>query len=56
MTKKNFQYLFNTSDIRFEDKRMAIFLPDKQHKQKLLKILQKLEKEVKKYENKKFAL
>jgi hypothetical protein len=48
--------LFNTSDIRFEDKKMSIFIPDKQHKHKLLKVFQKIEKEVIKNENKKFAL
>jgi hypothetical protein len=44
--------LFNISDIRFEYDKVAFFIPDKQlHKQKILKILQKVEREVKKYES-----
>jgi len=43
--------LFNISDFRFEYDKVAFFIPDKQHKYKLLKILQKVEKEVKKYES-----
>ncbi|MFZ8802758.1 MAG: hypothetical protein ACO2PO_07195 [Candidatus Calescibacterium sp.] len=41
--------LFNISDFRFEYDKVAFFIPDEQlHKQKILKILQKIEKEVKK--------
>ena len=43
--------LFNISDFRFEYDKVAFFIPDKQlHKQKIQKILQKVEKEVKKHE------
>ena len=43
--------IFNISDIRFEYNKVAFFIPDEQHKYKLLKVLQKVEKGVKKYED-----
>jgi len=44
--------LFNIADFKFVYDKVSIFIPDKQlHKQKILKILQKIEKEVMKNEN-----
>jgi hypothetical protein len=46
-----YEDIFNIADFKFEYDRTFFFIPKQQHTQKILKILQKIEKEVLKYEN-----